>query len=165
MTKRKKKIKAPSDFGVQELVKTEDGLIRKVDGSKLRIVFALDGRRLEHEHKSVLENYYARNLLDINNSENNSRRYWAGYKFDQISENAGIRQRVTASLKENLGQGSKEHSVVSSIDSYSEFHFIIKELGNHWHIIWQVIVENKPAKKQMDKLREALDRLVEYFKM
>ena len=48
MTKRKKKIKAPSDFGVQELVKTEDGLIRKVDGSKLRIVFALDGRRLEH---------------------------------------------------------------------------------------------------------------------
>ena len=104
MTKRKKKIKAPSDFGVQELVKTEDGLIRKVDGSKLRIVFALDGRRLEHEHKSVLENYYARNLLDISNSENNSRRYWAGYKFDQISENAGIRQRVTASLKENLGQ-------------------------------------------------------------
>ena len=159
---KKNKVKQV-DYGGQELIKTDQGLIRKVDGAKLRLVLAMDGRRLEHEHKSLLENYHARDLLDIYSKDLNNKRLWAGQKFEKIIHYAGIKQRITASLKEKLGNGSNEHFVASNIDSYSEFHFIIKEIGDEWNILWEVIVNNNPAKKRMDELRNALDKLIKYF--
>ena len=48
------------------------------------------------------------NLLDIHNREHNSKRYWAGQRYEQKFEAAGIRQKLTSSLKENLGHGTKE---------------------------------------------------------
>ena len=163
MSKRKKKKIKTIDYGAQELIKSGNILTRKVDGAKLRLVLSLEGNRLEHEHKSVLENYYARDLLCKENKDLNNKRYWAGEKFEKIVNSAGIQQRVTASLKENLGGSSVEHFVTSNIDAYSEFHFIIKEIGNDWNILWQVIVNNKPAAKKIDNFRNALDKLILYF--
>ena len=168
MVKRKKKNKNNRDtidLGSQELIRNEDNtLTRKVDGEKFRLAFYGEDRHLEKVHNSVLENYYARGVLDIKDSELNSRRYWAGHKFEKLCHKAGLEPKITARLEEFIG-GSKEDFVHRNIDAHSEFHIIIKEIGKFWNILWQVIVANKPARKKMDELREALDRLILYYDM
>ena len=167
MVKKKKKDKHTIDLGGQELIRDDKNslLIRKVDGTKFRFAFYGTDRHLEKEHKSILDNYYARNLLDIYNSENNSKRYWAGQRYEQKFEAAGIRQKLTSSLKENLGHGTKEEYMVESLTALSDFRFIDKEIGNHSKILWFVIIQGNPAKKRMDELRSALDKLIELFDM
>ena len=167
MVKKKKKDKPTIDLGGQELARDDKNslLIRKVDGTKFRFAFYGTDRHLEKEHKSILDNYYARNLLDIYNSENNSKRYWAGQRYEQKFESAGIRQKLTSSLKENLGNSTKEEFLVQNFDAKSEFRFIDKEMGKFSKILWYVIIESNPAKKRMDELRSALDKLIELFDM
>ena len=164
--KKKKKYYPAGDLGGQELERNEDGtLTRKVDGEKFRLAFYGKDRHLEKEHKSVLENYFARNLLDITDKENNSRRFWAGQKFEKVCYRAGLNPKVTARLTEYIG-GSREEFVHRNVDAHSEFHVVLKEIGKCWHILWDVIVANKPAgTKRMDELREALDTLISYYKM
>ena len=119
---------------------------------------------LEKVYNSVLENYYSRGLLDIRDKEINSRRYWAGQRFEKVCHRAGLEPKITARLEEFIG-GSKEEFVHRNIDAHSEFHIIIKEIGKFWDVLWLVIVSNKPAKKRMDEFREALDRLILYYDM
>ena len=79
-------------------------------------------------------------------------------------EKAGIRQRITASLKENLGNSTKEESMVSSLHSLSEFRWVDKEVGKLSEILWLVIIHNKIAtNKRMNELREALDSLIKIY--
>ena len=111
-----------------------------------------------------MENYYARGLLDIRDKEINSRRYWAGQRFEKVCHRAGLEPKITARLEEFIG-GSKEEFVHRNIDAHSEFHIIIKEIGKFWDVLWLVIVSNQPAKKRMDEFREALDRLILYYDM
>lgn len=165
MTKKKKKDKNPIDLGGQELIRDDKSntFIRKIDGSRWRLADYGNDRHLEKEFKSVLDNYYARNLLDIYNRENNSKRYWAAQRYEQKFESAGIRQKLTSSLKENLGNGTTEEYFVESLTALSDFRFIDKELGNHSKILWYVIIEGNPAKKRMDEFRNALDACVNLF--
>ena len=165
-SKKKKKDKFTIDLGAQELIKNDKNatLTRKVDGAVFRFAFYGEDRHLEKQHKSVLDNYYARDLLDPHNKEHNSKRYWAGQGFEKIFDKAGIQQRVTASLKENLGNTTREEFAVNNLAALDEFRFINKELGKHSNIIWKVIVNNNPAtKERMDELRDALDKLILYF--
>ena len=165
MVKRKKKNKESISLGSQELIRNEDNtLTRKVDGEKFRFAFYGEDRHLEKVYNSVLENYYSRGLLDIRDKEINSRRYWAGQRFEKVCHRAGLEPKITARLEEFIG-GSKEDFVHRNIDAHSEFHIIIKEIGKFWNILWQVIVANKPARKKMNELREALDRLILYYDM
>ena len=124
----------------------------------------LDYREQLYIHNSVLENYYARGLLDIKDRELNSKRFWAGDRFEKLCHRSGLEPKITARLEEFIG-GTKEDFVHRNIDAHSEFHIIIKDIGKLWHILWDVIVANKPAKKRMDELREALDRLILYYDM
>jgi len=167
MVKRKKKNNFTVDLGAQTLIRDDKSntFVRKVDGERLRLVAYGQDRHLEKEHKSVLENYFARDLLDIHNKENNSKRFWAGRRYEDKFENSNIRQRITASLKENLGNSTKEEFIIQNFDAQSDFRFIDKELGKLSKILWVVIIENKPARKRMDELREALDRLIIIFDM
>jgi hypothetical protein len=167
LTKKKKKDKHSLDIGGQELVRDDKNslLIRKVDGTKFRFAFYGTDRHLEKEHKSILDNYYSRNLLDIYNREHNSKRYWAGQRYEQKFESAGIRQKLTSSLKENLGNSTKEEFLVQNFDAKSEFRFIDKEMGKFSNILWYVIIEGNPAKKRINEFRESLDKLIELFDM
>ena len=164
--KKKKKDRVPIELGSQELERNEDGtLTRKVDGEKFRFAFYGQDRHLEKVHNSVLENYYARGLLDIKDRELNSKRFWAGDRFEKLCHRSGLEPKITARLEEFIG-GTKEDFVHRNIDAHSEFHIIIKEIGKFWDILWVVIVRNQPAtKKRMDELREALDRLILYYDM
>ena len=165
MTKKNKKDKHTIDLGGQELIRDDklNNFIRKVDGSRFKFADYGQDRHLEKEIKSVLENYYARNLLDPLNKENNSKRFWSGQRFERVVDRAGIQQRITSSLKENLGNGTREEYAVNNLAALDEFRFINKEVGNHSNILWTVIINNDPAKKQMNYLREALDKLILYF--
>ena len=167
MVKRKKKNNFTVDLGAQTLIRDDKSntFVRKVDGERLRLVAYGQDRHLEKEHKSVLENYFARDLLDIHNKENNSKRFWAGRRYEDKFESSNIRQRITASLKENLGNSTKEEFIIQNFDAQSDFRFIDKELGKLSKILWVVIIENKPARKRIDELREALDRLIIIFDM
>mgnify|MGYP003635782528 CR=1 FL=1 len=165
-SKKKKKEKTTTDIGAQQFIRDDktSTLIRKNDLVRFRFAFYGKDRHLEKEHNSILQNYYARNLLDIYNRDNNSKRYLAGQKYEDMYEKAGIRQRITASLKENLGNGTKEDAVINSMHSLSEFRWIDKEIGKSSNILWTVIINNNAAtKKRMDELREALDKLVKIF--
>tara|TARA_R110000824_G_scaffold304664_6_gene492491 strand:+ start:582 stop:1085 length:504 start_codon:yes stop_codon:yes gene_type:complete len=162
LVKKKKKDKHTIDLGGQELIRDDksNSFIRKNDGSRFRFADYGNDRHLEKEYNSILQNYFARNLLDPFSREHNSKRYWAGQKYENMYEKAGIRQRITASLKENLGNGTKEDAVVNSLHSLSEFRWIDKEVGTSSKILWKVIINNNPAKKDMNNLREALDKLI-----
>ncbi|ANS04615.1 hypothetical protein [uncultured Mediterranean phage] len=166
MKKKKKKDKHSIDIGAQTLIRDDKNstLVRKIDGEVFRFAFYGQDRHLEKVHNSVLQNYYARDLLDIQDRELNSRRYFAGQRFEKICEKANLNQKVTARLEEYIG-GSKEDFILSSLDAHSEFHIVIKEIGKFWNILWDVIVANKPAKNRMNELREALDRLILYYDM
>ena len=102
--------------------------------------------------------------MDIKDRELNSKRFWAGDRFEKLCHRSGLEPKITARLEEFIG-GTKEDFVHRNIDAHSEFHIIIKDIGKLWHILWDVIVANKPAKKRMDELREALDRLILYYDM
>tara|TARA_R110002153_G_scaffold87155_5_gene215834 strand:- start:405 stop:905 length:501 start_codon:yes stop_codon:yes gene_type:complete len=166
VVKKKKKDKHTIDIGAQTLIRDDKNLTltRKVDGEVFRFAFYGNDRHLEKVHNSVLQNYYARNLLDMKDRENNSTRYFAGLKFEKVCERARLNPKLTARLEEYIG-GSKEDFILSSLDAHSEFHLIIKEIGDSWHILWQVIHSNTPAQKKMDELRNALDRLILYYDM
>ena len=167
MAKKKLNKVKVSDFGVQELIKTEDNkLIRKVDNEEFYVALTMEGRRLEKEHKSVLENYHARNQLCTYDRNINDKRFWAGSKYEQICYHAGLEQRITAKLNDMV-VGTKEDFVLDNIDAHSYFHQVSKELGKFWHISWWVMVLNRPAnqykRKGMEDLQEALDRMVVIF--
>jgi len=168
MSKKNRKKAVISDFGVQELEKSSEynELIRKVDKEVFYIAQTTDGRRLEKVHKSVLENYHARNMLCNYNSEINAKRFWAGNKFEKICYHAGLEQRITARLTDMV-VGTKEDFILDNIDAHSYFHSIIKQLDRFWHISWWVMVLNRPAnkykRKGMEDLQEALDRMVVIF--
>ena len=167
--KRKKKNKIsndPIDLGAQELIRSEKDstLVRKVDGSSFRLAFYGKDRHLEKTIKSLLENYYLRNLLDPKNRDINSRRFWAGERFEKIAHRSGMNQRVTTWLAE-VSIGSNEDFLNDTIDSQSELHEALKSMKNVWSVVWNVILLNKSAGKQIDKLREGLDYLIEHFDM
>ena len=166
MVKKNKKNKNTIDLGAQTFIRNDkkSTLIRINDGASFRFAFYGNDRHLEKEHNSVLQNYFARNLLDPTNREHNSKRYWAGQKYENMYEKAGIRQRITASLKENLGNSTKEESMVSNLHSLSEFRWVDKEVGKLSEILWLVIIHNKIAtNKRMNELREALDSLIKIY--
>ena len=171
--KNKKKNSLPNtiDLGGQELVRDDKNrtLVRKVDGEKFRLAFYGTDRHLEKLYNSILDNYYARGLLDIKDKDINNRRYWAGNRFEKICHRAGLNTKVTARMEEYIG-GSKEEFVHRNIDAHSEFHIVIKEIGTFktrpvWDILWKVIVANKPARERMGEFRDALDKLILYFDM
>ena len=165
--KNKKKDKHTIDVGAQTLIKDEktNKLIRKVDGARFRFAFYGQDRHLEKEYNSILQNYFLRDMLDPKNKDNNSLRYYAGSKYEAKFESAGIRQKITSALKENLGGSSKEEFLANNLDAKSEFRFIDKEMGNSSNILWSVVILNQPARKRMSELRNALDRLILFFDM
>ena len=167
MAKKKLNKVKVSDFGVQELIKTEDNkLIRKVDNEEFYVALTMEGRRLEKVHKSILENYHSRNQLCTYDRNINDKRFWAGSKYEQICYHAGLEQRITAKLNDMV-VGTKEDFVLDNIDAHSYFHQVSKDLGKFWHISWWVMVLNRPAnqykRKGMEDLQEALDRMVVIF--
>ena len=165
MNKKKKKNKNVLDFGAQKLIKNEkdNTLVRKVDGSIFRLADYGKDRHLEKTINSVLENYYYHGQLDTKDRDINSRRFRAGEMFERLSHRAGMNQRITTRLAEVMISGNNADFLDETIDFHSDLHLVLKELKNEWRIVWQVIVENKPAGKQMDKFREGLDILIVYF--
>ena len=105
MVKKKKIEKHSIDIGAQKLIRDDKNktLIREVDGEIFRFAFYGNDRHLEKVHNSVLQNYYARNLLDIKDRENNSTRYFAGLQFEKVCERANLNPKITARLEEYIG--------------------------------------------------------------
>ena len=167
MVKKNKKKKAKiSDYGAQTIIKIDGKLIRVVDQQEFRLTFgsATGDRRIEKVHNSVLQNYYARDLLDITNRDRNQLRYIAGNKFEITSYHAGLQQNVTMQYKDR-SQGSMEEFNTNHLDSLNKFREAYKYLGNLSKIAWHVIIDNKPAKKQMNEFRESLEVLIDFYKL
>ena len=164
MPKKNKKSKIPDDFGAQQLIKTKDSkLVRQVDGEEFFIAFTREGRHLEKAIKSILENYYVHNQLDPKDRDINSRRYLAGQKFEGLAHRSGMNQRITTRLAEVMIGGGNDDFLNDTIDFHSDLHQALKFCNNEWRIVWQVIVDNKPARKKMDQFREGLDNLIIFF--
>ena len=165
--KNKKKDKNLLDFGAQRLVRDEkeNTLVRKVDGAVFRLAFYGKDRHLEKTINSVLENYYFHNQLDPKDNDINSRRFRAGEKIESLSNRAGMNQRITTRLAEVMISGNNTDFIDDTIDFHSDLHLALKHLKNLWSVVWNVIVENKPAGKNMNKFREGLDLLIEHFDM
>ena len=153
------------ELGSQDLERNEDGtLTRKVDGEKFRFAFYGKDRHLEKTIKSLLENYYLRNLLYPQDRNINSRMFWAGEKFEKLAHRSGMNQRITTKLSEVV-IGSNDDFLSDTLDARSDLHLCLKAMKNCWTIVWKVIIENKPAGKEIDKFREGLDYLVKHFFM
>ena len=164
--KKNKKNKFSIDLGSQELIRNEEDntLVRKVDGTAFRFAFYGNERHLEKTIKSLLENYYLRNLLYPQDRDINSRMFWAGEKFEKLAHRSGMNQRITTKLSEVV-IGSNDDFISDTLDAKSDLHLCLKAMKNCWTIVWKVIIENKAAGKEMDKFREGLDYLVKHFDM
>ena len=166
VSKKKKNKVQPSDYGAQKLIRIDDKLIRLVDKAEFRLAFskASCGRRIEKTHNSTLENYYHRNLLDIKDRERNTLRFIAGSKFEINAFHAGLQPTVIMSYKDR-STGTVTEYQSHQIDAHTEFRRVNKYLNSLSDIAWTVIIENKKADKKMNKFRECLDKLVEYYKL
>lgn len=163
--KKKNKIK-PSDYGAQKLIRIDDKLIRLVDKQEFRLAFSKisGGRRVEKTNNSVLENYYHRNLLDIQDRERNTLRFIAGSKFEINAFHAGLQPTITMQYKDRSTGTTTEYQS-HQVDAHTEFRRVNKHLNKLSDIAWIVIIDNKQADKRMNEFRESLDMLIEYYKL
>ena len=74
-----------------------------------------------------------------------------------------MNQRITTRLAEVMIGVGNDDFLNDTIDFHSELHQAIKFCNNEWRIVWQVLVDNTPARKKMNIFREGLDNLIIFF--
>lgn len=167
--KKKKKIEV-SDFGSSTLIKDDkkNQLIRPVDGARFTVVYPSNSQRHLHridDHILIL--YRNRKLLNPINAESNTRRYLAGAIIRELGHRANIQERVTPDWDSFLVMihGSKQNIAVDKIDSYEKLHQALKHAVNYNGVLWDCCIADKKVGPKMNKLREGLDMLIEYFRI
>jgi hypothetical protein len=85
-----------------------------------------------------------------------------------LSVMANIKRSVSQNWDriEGLVVGGHDLLNVSTFDAHTEFNKALKLCGPHQMILYDLIIEDQPVgRKNMDRLRECLDNVAEYFKI
>ena len=170
MKKKKKKKIELSDFGSSQLIKDDkhNVLIRPVDNAKFHVVYPSQGQRhLQRIDDHILVVYKRRKLLNPINRESNDRRYLAGARIRDLADRSNIQERVTPNYTSFIAMvhSGKESITVDKIDTYQQLHDALRFAIQHQSIIWDCCVNDQSVGRKINKLREGLDTLIEYFKI
>jgi len=172
MNKKKKKkkpkkkkpliIEEKKDWGGIQVLNVNGKLIRVGDFKEVIMTLG----RLELKIKSTLHKYFTNNQLDPKDEKKNGIRYIVGEKMEHLSVWAGLQQSPTQNWDriEGIYFGGTDLLKLSSLDAHSEFNTALKMCKPHDSILYDLVVLNRPCgRKNMDRLRESLDVLAEYF--
>ena len=173
MAKKKKKQKKTKeiksndvmDLGGQVLFRDPDtgSIYRKPDNA----LMIMGLKHIQKAINSMIENYYAKKSLDPKDDKNNALRFIAGQKLESL---------ITITVK-NASQTfnwQRLEGIASGVNLFNErkhdfeqeLNDALKYTGQYQSLLWDVIVLNLPARhSRMDDLRNALDLLVEFFKI
>jgi len=162
MTKSKAKI---SDFGGQDIVKGENGkLYRLPDYQEVEYVEqAKDPKRLELKYKDLLHWYFKQGILYPKDKDRNETLYVVGYRYQDLFHRAGYVQRTTALLLKDYIQADIEETRNNVGDCQTAILKANRVLKNYAPIMVKVLIDNLPARKDLNKLREGLQVLADYW--
>lgn len=172
MAKKKKKPKKQKSLIVEEQKDFGGHQIINIDGKYVRLPdykeIILSAGRVELKIKSVLHKYFTNNQLCRTDAKKNAIRHIAGEKMEILSVIANIKRSVSQNWDriEGLVVGGHDLLNVSTFDAHTEFNKALKLCGPHQMILYDLIIEDQPVgRKNMDRLRECLDNVAEYFKI
>ena len=151
------------DLGGQTLIRHEGKIYRLPDMAEM----VQGNKHIYKKINSVHENYFYRNQLDPSSSRHNATRFAAGQKLEYLAVMSGKNKSCTMNFDYLAGipNGSELFSIYK-IDHEHEFNRALKYTRELQSILWSVIVDNEPAThKKMDKYREALDLLIDFWKI
>jgi hypothetical protein len=151
------------DLGAQTLIRENGKIYRLPDMAEMQI----SHKHISKKINSVHESYYARHQLDPTDAKNNATRFVAGQKLEYLAIISNKNKSCTMNFSSLAGipHGSEFFDILK-IDYGQEFNDAMKATLQHQSLLWDVIVDNKPAThRRMDKYREALDMLISYWKM
>lgn len=151
------------DLGGQTLVNIDGKIFRLPDMAEM-----VQGNRYIYKKiNSIHENYYYRSQLDPFDAKKNATRFAAGQKLEYLAIISGKNKSCTMNFDYLAGiPNGAEFFNIFKIDHEQEFNDALKHTKQLQSILWDVIVDNKPAThRRMDKYREGLDLLIDYWKL
>jgi len=151
------------DYGAQVLVRENGKIFRLPDGAEM----VIGSKHIQKKINSVHESYYARHQLDPTDAKRNATRYVAGQKLEYLGIISNKMKSCTFNFNRLAGipHGSEFFNILK-IDYEQEFNDAMKATIQHQSLIWDVIIDNLPARhKRMNSYREGLDMLIDFWKM
>ena len=151
------------DYGAQTLIRENGKIYRLPDGAEM----VVGNKHIQKKINSVHESYYARKQLDPKDEKKNVTRFAAGQKLEFLASISKKNKSCTMNFSTLAGipYGSELFNIFK-IDYEQEFNDAMKATLGHQSLVWDVIIDNKPARhKRMNDYREALDLLINFWKM
>jgi hypothetical protein len=151
------------DYGGQALIRENGKIYRLPDMAEM----VMGHKHIYKKINSVHESYYARNQLDPGDAKNNATRFAAGQKLEFLAIISGKNKSCTMNFDYLAGipNGTEIFNILK-IDYGQEFNDAMKATKDLQSIVWDVIIDNIPAThKRMDKYREGLDMLIDYWNL
>lgn len=151
------------DLGAQTLIRENGKVYRLPDMAEMQI----SHKHISKKINSVHESYYARHQLDLRDAKKNATRFVAGQKLEYLGVISNKMKSCTMNFNSLAGiPNGTEFFNILKIDYEQEFNDAMKATKQHQSLIWDVIIDNKPAThKRMNSYREALDLLISFWKM
>jgi hypothetical protein len=122
-------------------------------------------KRVRKRHADIFEYYYNNHLLFPNNHNLNNDLYNAGLRLQQDIYYAGYYPKVTFDYVKEKIIGDSDKAAISKLGAQDRVRGALRKAGDYASIIYEVIVNNEPARSHISKFRKGLFRLCDYYEI
>lgn len=167
----KPKHKKKYDFGGQTIVEINGQYYRLPDFEEVVVEIPKVEKdeeafkRVRKRHADIFEYYYNNHLLYPDNHNLNNDLYNAGLRIQQDIYYAGYYPSITFNYVKERIIGDSDKSLISKLGAQDRVRGALRKAGEYSSIIYEVIVNNHPAKSNIDKFRKGLFRLCDYYEI
>ena len=154
-----------SDYGGQTIRRGENGkYYREPDGLEVEIVEqAKEPKRLQLKYQDIFHWYFSRNLLCSFDSTMNAELYAIGLRYQNVWHRSCYNPRVTAVLDKDHIYSDISETNVNVLDAQTKLWRTNKAISKYVPMLYQVLIENVPAKRKVNKFKEGLNALNDYW--
>ena len=154
-----------SDFGGQSIVKGDNGkFYREPDGLEVEYVEqAREPKRLQLKYTDILHWYFSRQLLYPKDNSLNGELYATGLKYQKLWYKACYTPKVTALLDKDHIPSDLDTTNTGVMDAQNKLWKTNKYISKYVPILYQVLIENLPAKRKIESFRRAMVILNDYW--
>lgn len=160
-----------SDFGGQEIIEISGKHYRLPDFEEVYIEIPKVEKgedaykRVRRRHADIFDYYYNNHLLYPDNHDLNNDLYNAGLRLQQDIYYAGYYPRVTFDYVKEKIIGDSDKSAISKLGAQDRVKGALQKAGDYASIVYEVIVNNTPAKSHIKNFRKGLFRLCDYYEI
>lgn len=160
-----------SDHGAQEIIEISGKHYRLPDFEEVVVEIPKIEKgeeafkRVRRRHADIFDYYYNNHLLFPDNHNLNNDLYNAGLRLQQDIYYAGYYPKVTFDYVKEKIIGDKDKSVLSKLGAQDRVRGALRKVGNYASIVYEVIVNNEPARNNIKNFRKGLFRLCDYYEI